>query len=99
MKDEDEFAAIVGNIENVDYRSYRLRALVASLVLLLGATIAGVCWIVWPTGWGAVFVLPVMAGADLVLLLALRRLRRWQRPIQQRPLSRSRRRRTLRWWR
>lgn len=98
-EDEDQFAAIVRNIESLDDRSYRRRAVAASLALLLGATTAGLCWVVWATGWGAVVGLPLMAGADIALFLALRRLRRWRRPIERRSASRSRRRTTLRWWR
>lgn len=86
--EEDEFDAIVGGIENVEDRWYRQRALTAGLVLLFGAAVAGLCWLAWGSGWGAVIGLPLMIGADVAWILTLRRLRRWRRsaePPTERP--------------
>jgi len=78
-EDEDEFAAIVGRIGDDEDRRYRSRSLRSFTALLVGSALVVVWVVVWQSAWGAVVGLPLMAAADLVWIVTLRRARRWRR--------------------
>jgi len=79
---EEEFAAIVGRIGDVERRWYRRRVVAACSALFVGAAIVGLSWAMWGSASGATVGLPVMAGADLAWIGILRRRRRWRRSAQ-----------------
>ncbi len=78
-RQEEEFAAIVERIGDVEHRWYRRRIVAASSALVIGAAIVGWSWAIWGSAWGAAVGLPLMAGADLAWIGILRRRRRWRR--------------------
>jgi Flp pilus assembly protein TadB len=78
-EDEDEFAAIVGRIGEDEDQWYRSRARKSFVALLVGSALVVVWLVVWRSAWGAVVGLPLMAAADLVWIVTLRRARRWRR--------------------
>ncbi len=51
-RQEEEFAAIVERIGDVEHRWYRRRIVAASSALVLGAAIVGWSWAIWGSAWG-----------------------------------------------